>query len=95
VKVIWLRRPRAKFVEAVQRIANDDAGAGRRQFDEVEKQVNRLAERPKMGRRSRSRPGTRVLRIVRTRFVIAYRILPRAERIEIFRFAHVRQRSDG
>jgi toxin ParE1/3/4 len=95
VRVVWLAQALARRDAEIARIELEDPRAALRQLDEIERQSKRLARHPDMGRESPSRPGTRVLRIVRTRFVITYRVLPRAELIEIFRLAHVRQRSAG
>lgn len=86
--------PRAltHFDAAVRRIAEDDPGAALGQYNEINKQVRRLAEHPKLGRPSRRRAGARRLSITGTPFVITYRIRPRAKRIEITRFEHTRQR---
>lgn len=82
--------PRARFEAAILRIADEDLAAAQRQFAEVETQTNRLAVHPEMGRPGRQ-SGTRLLSIARTPFLIAYRIRPRAERIEVFRFIHTSQ----
>ena len=90
MRVVWLRRPRAKFEAAVKRIADDDPAAALNQFAEVETQANRLAELPELGRPGRE-PGCRELSIARTPFVVVYRVRPRLQQVEVFRFLHTRQ----
>lgn len=72
---------------AINYIAADDPDAALGQLDEIVSQTSLLATNPEMGSLT-DKPGARRLVIVRTRFVIGYRIRPRAKRIEIFQFTH-------
>ena len=90
MKVIWLANALARRDAAIERIAEDDARAAQGQLDEIERQTARLPHHPELGRPA-DPTGTRRLGIARTPFVILYRIRPRAQRIEIFRFIHTSQ----
>jgi toxin ParE1/3/4 len=79
----------------IAHIAQEDARAALRQLDEIERQTNRLAKYPELGRPSTRSPSARLLSIARTPFLIAYRIRPRARRVEIFRFIHTSQNWNG
>lgn len=81
------RRARAA---AIAHIKRDDPAAALSQLDEIERQTDRLAQHPELGPPARQE-GARRLGIARTPFVILYRIRPRAQRIEIFRFIHTSQ----
>ena len=93
MRVIWLAKTLARRDADIARIAQEDSRAALRQLDEIERQTDRLAKHPELGRPA-SQAGARRLSIARTPFVIAYRIRPRAQRIEIFRFLHTRQRGE-
>lgn len=95
MKVIWLAQALAGRTAVIDRIARDDIRAALKQLDEIQKQTNRLAEHPELGRPSRLRPGTRILSIARTQFIVTYRIRPRAQRIEITNIVHTRQNWRG
>lgn len=95
MKVIWLAQALAERNAAIERIAQNDIRAALNQLDEIQKQTNRLAEHPELGRPSRLRPRVRVLSIARTPFIVTYRIRPRARRIEILRLVHTRQNWQG
>lgn len=90
MKLVWLRKANANRIAAIARIAEEDPGAARDQLDEITRQTIRLMEYPELGRPGRQ-PDTRELSIVRTPFLIVYRIRPKAQRIEILRFLHSRQ----
>jgi toxin ParE1/3/4 len=86
VNVIWLANALAQRDANIAHMAQEDARAALRQLDEIERQTDRLAKYPELGRPSARSPGTRLLSIARTPFLIAYRIRPQARRVEIFRF---------
>lgn len=75
---------------AIAHIKRDDPGAALNQLDEIERQTDRLAGHSEIGRPT-AQAGARRLSIARTPFVIVYRIRPRVQRIEIFRFLHTSQ----
>lgn len=91
MRVIWLANALAQRNADIAHIAQEDARAALRQLDEIERQTERLAKYPELGRPSTRWSGTRLLSIARTPFLVAYRIRPRARRIEIFRFIHTRK----
>ena len=91
MKVFWLANALAQRDANVAHIAHEDPRAALRQLDEIERQTDRLAQYPELGRPSTRSPGVRLLSIARTPFLIAYRIRTRARRIEIFRFIHTSQ----
>jgi toxin ParE1/3/4 len=95
VKVIWLANALAQRDASITHIGQEDARAALRQLDEIERQTDRLAKYPELGRPSTRSPGARLLSIARTPFLIAYRIRPRAGRVEIFRFIHTSQNLQG
>ena len=95
MKVIWLAQALAERSAAIEHIAQDDIRAALNQLDEIQKQTNRLAEHPELGRPSRLRPGVRLINIARTPFVVTYRIRPGARRIEIIHLVHTRQNWRG
>jgi len=94
MRVIWTAGAAASRRAAIAHIAEHDIRAARNQLFKVMTQADRLAERPELGRPGRQ-PGTRFLSIARTPFLVAYRIRPRAQRIEVFRFIHTRQNWQG
>ena len=91
MRVIWLPQAARRRNAAIERIAEDNIHAALSQLDRIRRQTARLSARPFMGRPSERRPATRILSIVGTPFVINYRILPDANRVEIIRFLHERQ----
>jgi toxin ParE1/3/4 len=91
VKLFWLPRARADVSSAIAYIASEDPRVALEQLDEIERQTDRLIEYPELGRMGR-RAGTRELSIVRTPFVLVYRLRPRLRRIEILRLLHSRQK---
>jgi toxin ParE1/3/4 len=95
VKVIWLANALAQRDAHIAHIAQEDARAALRQLDEIERQTDRLAIYPELGRPSARSPDARLLSIARTPFLIADRIRPRAQRVEIFRFVHTSQNWNG
>jgi toxin ParE1/3/4 len=95
VKVVWLANALAQRDANIAHIAHEDARAALRQLDEIERQTDRLAKYPELGRPSSRSLGARLLSITRTPFLIAYRIWPRARRVEIFRFIHTSQNWKG
>lgn len=87
MKLVWLPRARREWHDAIEYIAQDNPTAALTQLDRIERQTDMLMEQPEIGRPGRVE-GTRELVIGRTPFVIVYRVLPRARRIELLRLLH-------
>jgi toxin ParE1/3/4 len=81
----WLPAARRDFDDLVDYIAADQPMAAIAQGDEIEAQVSTLVNHPRMDRLGRVK-GTRELVIVRSPFIVAYRIKGRA--IQILRILH-------
>ncbi|MDQ0470247.1 type II toxin-antitoxin system RelE/ParE family toxin [Labrys wisconsinensis] len=87
MRIVWLARARHDRTAAIDHIALDSPRAGLEQLDEIESQVEHLATYPAMGRVGRWR-GTRELVVVRTPFIVVYRVRSKLRRIEIVRLMH-------
>ena len=85
MQVVWTESARNVRVAAIDYIAQDSLTAALSQLDEIERQSDRLAEYPELGRVGRVK-GTRELVINRTSFIAIYRI--KGDIIQIFRFLH-------
>jgi toxin ParE1/3/4 len=81
----WLPAAQRDFDDIVYYIAADQPIAAIEQGDEIEAQVSLLVDKPRLGRPGRVK-GTRELVIVRTPFIVAYRIKGKA--IQILRVLH-------
>lgn len=81
----WLPAARRDFDDLVDYIAADQPIAAIEQGDEIVAQVSLLIDKPRMGRPGRVK-GTRELVIVRSPFIVAYRMKGRA--IQILRILH-------
>lgn len=86
--VIWLRKARGERNRVVARIKRDNGRAALRIGDELVLQTSRLALLPLMGRPGRL-AGTRELTIVRTPYLVIYRVTEDA--VHILRVLHTRQ----
>jgi toxin ParE1/3/4 len=75
---------RADLEKIVGYIAQDNFTAALIMWDEIETQVERLRDFPHSGRAGRL-PGTRELVVVRTSFLVIYRV---EENIELIRVLH-------
>jgi plasmid stabilization system protein ParE len=89
VHVSWLRKALRNLDEEATFIAADDPAAARLVVERVLAAVAMLPEQPAMGRPGRV-PGTRELVVLRTRYVVPYRV--RGETIEILRVFHTSRR---
>lgn len=87
--VSWLRKALRNLDEEATFIAADDPAAARLVVERVLAAVAMLPEQPAMGRPGRV-PGTRELVVLRTRYVVPYRV--RGETIEILRVFHTSRR---
>lgn len=81
----WLPIAKQDFETIVEYIAADNPAAAVEQGDEIEKQIFMLISYPKMGRPGRIKR-TRELIIVRTPYIVAYRI--KGKTIQILRVLH-------
>lgn len=82
--LIWSDEAEDDLEALTDYIARDDVMAAIRVRDEIETQIERLADHPLSGRKGRLQ-GTRELVITRTPFVVIYTV---AETIEILRVLH-------
>lgn len=87
MRVVWTAAARAAREAAIEYIAQDSLTAALSQLDEIERQTDRLAEHPKLGRVGRVR-GTRELVISRTPFIAVYRLHEASQTIQILRLLH-------
>ena len=85
MRLEWLPQALRDFDEIIEYITEDNPIAAIEQGDEIEKQVAGLLNNRNQGRLGRVK-GTRELVIVRTPYVVAYRI--KNEAIQILRILH-------
>lgn len=81
----WLVAAERDFTEIVDFIAADNPQAAIEQGEEIESQISSLRDHSQRGRTGRIK-GTRELVIVRTPYVVAYRI--KSGKIQILRILH-------
>lgn len=91
MKLVWLPAARQDRTAAVDYIAADNPSAALKQLDEIERQSERLAAFPLMGREGRVE-GTRELVITGTPFILVYRVPPGGGQVQILRLLHGAQR---
>jgi toxin ParE1/3/4 len=89
VRVRWLRKALQNLDDEATHIAADDPGAAPLAVDRVLTAVAMLAEQPALGRPGRV-PGTRELVVVKTRYIVPYRV--RGETVEVLRVFHTSRR---
>jgi toxin ParE1/3/4 len=89
MQVRWLRTALRNLDDEASFIATDDPVAARIVVGRVLEAVASLAEQPGLGRPGRV-PGTRELVVLRTRYIVPYRV--RRDRIEILRVFHTSRR---
>jgi len=87
--IAWLKTALRTRFEQLDYIAADNVRAAIRLDEEIDRQVDLLAEHPLMGREGRVK-GTRKLVIGRAPFIAVYRI--KGKRLEILRILHGAQR---
>ena len=80
MRVRWLRNALRNLDEEATHIATDDPAAARLVVEHVLAAVATLEEQPALGRPGRV-PGTRELVVLKTRYVVPYRV--RGQTIEI------------
>jgi toxin ParE1/3/4 len=81
----WLPTAQRDFDDLVDYISADHPIAAIEQGDEIEAQIALLEDHPRMGRPGRVK-GTRELVIVRSPFIVAYRI--KGKTVQILRVLH-------
>jgi len=89
MRVRWLRKALRNLDEEAAFIATDDAGAARLVVRRVLDAVAMLEAHPGLGRPGRV-PGTRELVVLRTRYIVPYRV--RGKTVEILRVFHTSRR---
>ena len=89
MRVRWLRKALRNLDEEATHIAADDPAAARLVVARVLDAVALLAQHPGMGRPGRV-PGTRELVVLKTRYLVPYRV--RGETVEILRVFHTSRR---
>jgi toxin ParE1/3/4 len=85
VEIVWLPAGGRTRDAQIDYIARENPDAAARIDEDIERQVDLLADHPLIGRPGR-RAGTRERVISHTPFIVIYRV--RAERIEIIRVLH-------
>lgn len=89
MKLRWLRQALRSLDDEATHIAADDAAAARLVVQRVLSAVAMLAAQPGLGQPGRV-PGTRELVVLKTRYIVPYRV--RGEVIEILRVFHTSRR---
>lgn len=89
MRVRWLRKALLNLDEEASFIAQDDPKAARLVVQRVFDGVAALAEQPGLGRPGRV-PGTRELVILKTRYIVPYRV--HRQTVEILRIFHTSRR---
>lgn len=89
MRLRWLRAALRNLDDEATTIAADDAAAARRVVKRVLDAVAQLPEQPGLGRPGRV-PGTRELVVLKTRYIVPYRV--RGQVIEILRVFHTSRR---
>jgi toxin ParE1/3/4 len=87
--VRWLRQALRNLDEEASYIAQEDPKAAQRAVQRVLDSVAMLVDQPGIGRPGRV-PGTRELVVLRTRYIVPYRV--RGETIEVLRVFHTSRR---
>jgi plasmid stabilization system protein ParE len=90
VEVRWLRRALHNLDEEASFIAADDPGAAQVVVIRILDAVAALGEQPGIGRPGRV-PGTRELVVMKTRYLIPYRV--RGNAVEVLRVFHTSRRT--
>jgi len=87
--VRWLRQTLRNLDEEASYIAQEDPQAAQQVVQRVLDSVAMLVDQPGIGRPGRV-PGTRELIVLRTRYIVPYRV--RGETIEVLRVFHTSRR---
>lgn len=89
MRIRWLRTALCNLDEEAAYIAAEDPAAARLIVGRVLAAVDQLADQPGLGRPGRV-PGTRELVVLKTRYLVPYRV--RRDAIEILRVFHTSRR---
>jgi plasmid stabilization system protein ParE len=89
MRVRWLRTALRNLDDEATFIATDDPAAARMVVARVLEAVAMLADQPALGRPGRL-PGTRELVVVKTRYIVPYRV--KGDAVEILRVFHTARR---
>jgi plasmid stabilization system protein ParE len=89
MRIRWLRTALRNLDEEAAYIAAEDPAAARLVVGRVLAAVDQLADQPGLGRPGRV-PGTRELVVLKTRYLVPYRV--RRDAIEILRVFHTSRR---
>ena len=89
MRVKWLRQALRNLDDEANYIAGDNLAAAQLVVQRVLEAVALLAEQPGMGRPGRV-PGTRELVVLRTRYIVPYRV--RGQTVEVLRVFHTSRR---
>ena len=89
MRVRWLRTALRNLGDEADYIASDSPDAARLVIQRVLDAVSMLPEQPDVGRPGRV-PGTRELVVLKTRYIVPYRV--RGRTIEILRVFHTSRR---
>jgi toxin ParE1/3/4 len=89
MRVRWLRTALRNLDEEASYVASDSPAAARLVVQRVLEAVAQLAEQPSLGRPGRV-PGIRELVVLKTRYIVPYRV--RADVVEILRVFHSSRR---
>jgi len=92
MRVEWLRQALRNLDDDAACIATDDPAAAHLVVQRVLEAIAQLADQPGLGRPGRV-PGTRELVVLRTRYLVPYRV--RGESIQILRVFHTSRRLPG
>ena len=92
VRVRWLRTALRNLDEEASYVASENPAAARLVVQRVLEAVALLAEQPGLGRPGRV-PGTREVVVVKTRYIVPYRV--RGQTIEILRVFHTSRKLPG
>lgn len=92
MRLKWLRTALRNLDQEAAHIAVDDVVTARLVVKRVLNAVALLGEQPELGRPGRVH-GTRELVVLRTRFIVPYRV--RGETVEILRVFHTSRRLPG
>lgn len=89
MRIRWLRKALRNLDDEAAYIAADDPAAARLLVGRVLEAVEMLAEQPGLGRPGRV-PGTRELVVLKSRYIVPYRV--RGDSVEILRVFHTSRR---
>lgn len=89
MRVRWLRTALRNLDDEAEYIATDDPKAAQQVVRRVLDAVAALAEQPALGRPGRI-PGTRELVVLKTRYIVPYRV--QGQTVEVLRVFHTSRR---